>query len=163
MLRQRNYNVKILFAGGGDGEAQKMLDAVIAEVDPNCNFIEQIEFVSHSKVPSLLADADIFIFASSCENMPNTLVEAMSSGLPIACSNRGPMPEVLACGGEFFDPENPVTIANAVEKIISNKDYRIKIKKIAKELSEKYSWAKCGHDTWNYLKCVADKHHCSKK
>ena len=35
--------------------------------------------------------------------MPNTLVEAMASGLPIACSDRGPMPEVLGDGGVLFD------------------------------------------------------------
>ena len=50
----------------------------------------------------LLADANLFVFASSCENMPNTLVEAMAVGLPIACSDRGPMPEVLRDGGRLF-------------------------------------------------------------
>ena len=54
----------------------------------------------------LLADANLFVFASSCENMPNTLVEAMAIGLPIACSDRGPMPEVLRDGGVYFDPED---------------------------------------------------------
>ena len=36
-----------------------------------------------------------FIFASTCENMPNILIEGMSSGLPILCSNYLPMPEFL--------------------------------------------------------------------
>ena len=31
-------------------------------------------------------DADAFLFASSCENMPNILLEAMISGLPIISS-----------------------------------------------------------------------------
>ena len=59
---------------------------------------------------AVLKRAHLFVFASSCENMPNTLVEAMASGLPIACSDRGPMPEILRDGGTYFDPENEVTI-----------------------------------------------------
>ena len=31
-------------------------------------------------------EAELFVFASSCENMPNILLEAMAAGLPIACS-----------------------------------------------------------------------------
>ena len=75
-------------------------------------------FVPHDDLPSLLAGADLFVFASSCENMPNTLVEAMAIGLPIACSDRGPMPEVLRDGGVYFDPENPESIAAAIETLI---------------------------------------------
>jgi len=44
----------------------------------------------------------------------NILVEAMASGLPIACSNRGPMPEVLGDAGVYFDPEDPHDIARAL-------------------------------------------------
>ena len=50
-------------------------------------------------MPEYLSKSNIFIFASSCENMPITLIEGMASGLPIACSDRGPMPEVLQDGG----------------------------------------------------------------
>ena len=50
------------------------------------------------------------IFASSCESSSCVLIENMASGLPIACSNRGPMPEVLKDGGVYFDPEKPIDI-----------------------------------------------------
>ena len=52
--------------------------------------------------------ADIGVFASSCENMPNILLETMASGLPIACSKKGPIPEVLGKDGVYFDSEEPV-------------------------------------------------------
>lgn len=98
-----------------------------------------------------LAEADLFIFASSCENMPNTLLEAMAVGLPIACSNRGPMPEVLDDGGVYFDPEDAVSIANSVEQLIKDPDLRAKIARRASQLSEQYSWSRCAEETWKFI------------
>ncbi|MFH1733770.1 MAG: glycosyltransferase [bacterium] len=113
-------------------------------------------FVGHNELPSLFANADLFAFASSCENLPVTLLEAMATGLPIACSNRGPMPEVLKDGGVYFDPENLESIGVAIEKVINNKDLRICIAKRAKELSEQYSWDRCAAETWDFLRTIAE-------
>lgn len=151
-LRKRGHNVSLLLAGGGRGQAQRLLDEEMARTDPTGEFVKQIGFVSHSSVPGLFAATDLFIFASSCENMPNTLVEGMASGLPIACSNRGPMPEVLQDGGVYFDPENPNSISLAVEKIVTNEELRVSMSKRAKELSEQYSWARCASETWDFLR-----------
>jgi glycosyltransferase involved in cell wall biosynthesis len=115
-----------------------------------------MNFVPHDELPPLLAEADLFIFASSCENLPVTLLEAMASGLPIACSDRGPMPEVLQDGGVYFDPENADLIAAAVERLITNETLRVSVAKRAKTLSEKYSWSRCASETWNFLRKVAE-------
>ena len=88
--------------------------------------------------------------------MPNTLVEAMAVGLPIACSNRGPMPEVLGDGGIYFDPEDADSIGVAVEKIITNEDLRLAIARRAKVLAEQYSWSRCAAETWDFLRDVAE-------
>ena len=83
--------------------------------------------------------------------MPNTLVEGMSVGLPIACSNRGPMPEVLRDGGIYFDPENYVSIAQAVETLINEESKRLKFSKRAQQLSQQYKWSRCAKETFTYL------------
>ena len=79
----------------------------------------------------------------------------MAVGLPIACSNRGPMPELLEDGGVYFDPEDSGSIAAAIEKIITHADLRTYIAKRAKALSEQYSWARCAAETWDFLRAVA--------
>ncbi|MCK5508766.1 MAG: glycosyltransferase, partial [Desulfobacterales bacterium] len=144
-----------ILAGGGAGRAQQLLDNEIAISDPQRKFVKSVGFVRHDELPSLLANADLFIFASSCENLPVTLLEAMSVGLPIACSNRGPMPEVLEDGGVYFNPEDPETIASAIENIIINKDLRVSIANRAKELSDQYSWTRCAAETWDFIKTIA--------
>lgn len=154
-LRKHGHNLRLTLAGGGAGRAQRLLDDEIAVSDPGKSFVELIGFVPPKELPQLLASADLFVFASSCENMPNTLLEAMAVGLPIACSNRGPMPEVLADGGVYFDPEDADSIAVAVEKIINNDQLRVSIASRAKMLSERYSWARCAVETWEFVRAVA--------
>jgi glycosyltransferase involved in cell wall biosynthesis len=150
-LRQKGYNISITFVGGGKGKAQRLFEHEIRLGDPHNNFVIQKEFLAHSELPKLLIQSDIFIFASSCENMPNTLIEGMSCGLPIACSNRGPMPEVLKDGGVYFDPENYNSAVEAIQTIICDSQLRINIAKRAKELSTQYSWSKCAKETFEYL------------
>lgn len=150
-LRARGFEVKLVLVGGGTGRAQKLIDAAIEEVDPDKTLVDQVGAVPPQELPELLAGADLFVFASSCENMPNTLVEAMAAGLPIACSDRGPMPEVLEDGGVYFDPTNPESIAVAVERIIADSDMRSTIAARAKALSEQYSWSRCAEETLAFL------------
>jgi len=151
-LRRRGYNVSLTLAGGGEGTAQSLLEAEIGRTDPQGRFVRSIGAVRHDALPALLARAHLFIFASSCENMPNTLVEGMASGLPIACSDRGPMPEVLQDGGVYFDPEDSGSIAGAVESIILNSDLRASITARATGQSMLYSWTRCARETWTFLR-----------
>jgi glycosyltransferase involved in cell wall biosynthesis len=162
ILREQGFNLKLLLVGGGKGKAQKVLQNEILKSDPTESFITQMEFVKNKKLPYLLANSDIFIFASSCENMPNTLVEGMSSGLPIACSNRGPMPEVLKNGGVYFNPENPQSIANSIANLLLNNELRIQLSICAKELSFSYSWKRCADETFDYLNLIASRYHYTK-
>lgn len=150
-LREKGLSIKLSLVGGGSGKAQKLLDDTINSLDPSGQFVEVFPSVPHSEIPDFLMSADVFIFASSCENMPNTLIEGMASALPIACSNRGPMPEVLQDGGVYFDPEVPASIAEAIETIILADDVRASLINQSVKLSNSYSWGRCAQETWQYI------------
>lgn len=158
-LRTRGYRVSLTLAGGGGGEAQRLLDQEVARTDPAGRFVRSIGAIRHDEVPALLAGADLFIFASSCENMPNTLLEGMASGLPIACSDRGPMPEVLQDGGVYFNPEDSGSIAAAIEKIVVDGELRNSIARRAMQRSQQYSWERCARETWTFLRQCTQSHH----
>ena len=151
MLRDEGYPVEIEFVGGGQGLSNDRLNQSIKEHDPKGEFTSRYEFLPHAELPSKLASADLFVFASSCENMPNTLVEAMSCGLPIACSELGPMPEVLKNGGVYFKPENSESIKDGIKLLLNNAEQRETFAARAKVLSENYSWRRCSDETLEYL------------
>ncbi|TIC78983.1 glycosyltransferase [Crenobacter intestini] len=151
LLRKNGHPITIDFIGGGSGLGLKKMNDAIARHDPNGNFARAIKATPHEEIPKLLAKADIFIYASSCENMPNTLIEGMASTLPIVSSNRGPMPEILGAAGVFFDPENPKSIASAIECILKDPSYGKKLAQDAKEISDRFSWDRCSQETFSYI------------
>jgi glycosyltransferase involved in cell wall biosynthesis len=75
----------------------------------------------------------------------------MASGLPIACSDRGPMPEVLKDGGVYFDPEDPTSIESAIRSLLTDPGLRKRVMARAKQLSDEYSWGRCSAETWRFL------------
>lgn len=150
-LRRRGFDAEISFIGSGSGKALDLLNDAAQQYDPTNVFVKILNFVHHEQIPSILSESDIFIFASACETFGISLLEAMAVGLPIACSNRSCIPELIEDAGSFFDPESPVSIADALERIITDKIYRSRIATLAKSVSEKYSWSRCSDQTWSFL------------
>tara|TARA_A100001015_G_scaffold153950_1_gene170855 strand:+ start:494 stop:1633 length:1140 start_codon:yes stop_codon:yes gene_type:complete len=151
ILRDEGIPASITLVGGGSGYSQKRLEKEIQLSDPTGTFVTQYSFIHIDNIPRVLSESDLFIFASSCENMPVTLIEGMASGLPIACSDRGPMPEVLGDGGVYFNPESPQSIADAVKIIIDNKDLRAKGIEVSKQISNQYLWKINSQKTFQFL------------
>jgi len=127
------------------------LDNAIKKWDPQCIWITLDDDVPHKQVHEKYFEADLGLFASSCENLPIILLELMASGLPIGCSNRGPMPEILRDYGVYFNPEYSQDIAMALELLISNTSLREDLSKKSFEESLNYTWSGCAKDTYNFL------------
>jgi glycosyltransferase involved in cell wall biosynthesis len=150
-LRQRGHNLSLSLVGGGKGPAQKLIKATLSALDPTDEFVKQLPFLPKEELPTLLSQADLFVFASGCETFGITLLEGMSIGLPIACSNRSSLPETLQDGGVYFNPEDANSIANAIEQITQSPQLRLSITQRAKILSSQYNWKRCSDDTFAFI------------
>jgi glycosyltransferase involved in cell wall biosynthesis len=150
-LRHQGINISLTFVGGGGRRAQKMLSDQLALSDPGRTFVRIFEFLPQDQIVSMIAQADLFVFASSCETFGISLLEAMAIGVPIACSNSSSLPETLRDGGEYFDPRDDATIAKAIKRLIDDPQQRERFALRAKELSQAYSWRTCADQTWRYL------------
>jgi len=150
-LRSAGYPLKLTLIGGGDDASQRRLDTEILASDPSGAFVTQHPFLDNDKLPQIFSETDLFIFASSCENMPITLIEGMAAGLPIACSDRGPMPEVLRDGGVYFNPEKPSSIVSAVRVLLDNSELWTQWAQRSMKISGEYSWKRCADETFAFL------------
>ena len=154
-LKDQRIPIHLDLIGASYSSALRRLSQVLKRVDPANSFIKYHGLVAYSELYKYYHKSDIFVFASSCENMPNILLEAMAAGLPIACSNRGPMPEVLGNAGVYFNPEKPLEIAAAIGKLIEDPALRAAKAKAAYELSKDYTWERCANETFDFIEKVA--------
>jgi glycosyltransferase involved in cell wall biosynthesis len=157
-LRASGLPVVLELVGPYYPSALKRLENVIERVDPRREFIRYVGPVNHEDLNAYYASADLCLFASSCENMPNILLEGMASGLPIACSNRGPMTEVLGDAAVYFDPECPEDIASALNQLIQSPEARARAARAAFDRCTAYSWDRCANETFDYLRKTAEEY-----
>ena len=81
-------------------------------------------FVDFAKLPELYAQSTMYIFPSHFEGFGLSLLEAMHTGLPCACSNNSSLGELGEGSAVLFDPASPQEIADAMQKILSSGEYR---------------------------------------
>ncbi len=83
--------------------------------------IRWIRPVPPEKVAEILKQHDIFITAARNDPCSNSLIEALSCGLPAVALNDGGSPELVQKGGELFNGKDD--IIDKIEKISINYHY----------------------------------------
>ena len=116
--------------------------------------------LAHNTIESVYQDADGAIFASSCENLPNILLETMASNVPLVCSDRGPMPEVVEGKCVMFDPYDIDSIKSAVVRLVDSKFDRVRNSELQK-IARKYSWEVCAKETVKF--CLRSSREARRK
>jgi len=83
--------------------------------------------IPHGDIIVLLQKCLFYIFTSTCENCPTSLIEAMSAKRPIACSNVGVMPEIAGKAAYYFNPYLPASISEAIIFMSTSEEIRTNI------------------------------------
>lgn len=112
-------------------------------------------FIEHKDFPRYLSACDMFIRPSRSEGFGVSFVEAMAAGLPVIATPIGGIPDFIDDKetGIFCSPDNPQSIAKAVELLMKDTLLREKIAEKGKyRVMERYSWEKIAQD----MKAVFD-------
>ncbi|HKO54275.1 MAG TPA: glycosyltransferase family 1 protein [Thermoanaerobaculia bacterium] len=113
--------------------------------------------VTHEQILAWMAHCELFVFQSTCENCPNTLIEALAAGLPIACSNSGVMPEIAGDAAVYYDPFDPRDIARALRRVVSDPALQDTLRERARAQALKFpTWQDVGRRTLETLRHAAD-------
>lgn len=154
-LREENCPVEIELIGPFNKPALNRLKQTLDTIVDYDHFVHLTGPIPHIELHKKYINADLCLFASSCENMPNILLEGMASGLPIACSNRGPMPEILGDAGVYFNPEDRESIYYALKLLINSAELRKKNAQESFGRADAFSWHQCAKDTIKFLAEIA--------
>lgn len=157
-VRASGIPVALTLVGDGYGPALRQLEDTIASVDPRGEFVRYLTEMPRATLADAYHAADAFVFASTCENMPNTLVEAMASGLPIVCTDREPMRGILRDAGAYCDPESVDSLADAIRRLCESTELRDDLAARAYAEACQFSWTRCAERTLGVLGEVARAH-----
>lgn len=146
-------NVKFLLAG--EGPLRNLLEKKVRKM----GLQRKILFLGNlpkEKIIQIYRNAYLHIIPSKSEGLPNVLLEAMSSGLPVVATAVGGNPEVISSGvnGFLVSPQAPLNMAKIVVKLLDDAKLRDKIGKNARKTIEKYyTWDRM---TDRILQCYYD-------
>ena len=102
--------------------------------------IKFIGFVEHKDLASLYHGAALYVFPSLFEGFGLSLLEAMASEIPIACSATSSLGEIAAEAAVQFDPENIDEICSSMQDILESSDLRKKLIKAGHERLKMFDW-----------------------
>jgi len=84
-------------------------------------------YLSSHELGVVLLHSSGLIFPSLYEGFGLPIIEAMSTGIPVACSNTTALPEVSAGASLTFDPVNEQQITSAIVSLACDEKLRIKL------------------------------------
>ena len=106
-----------------------------------------LAWVDSRQLEGLYRTAACFVFPSLYEGFGLPVLEAMSRGVPVACSGRGSLDEVAGDAALRFDPESEAEIAAAIERLLGDRSERHRLRTAGLERARAFSWAKAGAGT----------------
>ena len=138
LLRDRGVDVPLVLTGAQDGrEIPVMAEAQALGVSDLVRFVG---FVAPDELNALYRLARMMVFPSLFEGWGLPVLEAMSAGLPLACSNATCLPAITAGAAELFDPTDPEAIAGAMMKVWRDDRLRERLIAAGRTQAARFSW-----------------------
>ena len=149
------YPHRLVLAGSDSRGAEKVKRA--AEASPYRN---DIFFTGHfpaSSLPELYAGADFVVIPSLCEGFGMGVLEAMASGVPVACARAASLPEAAGHAALYFEGNNAEDIADRMVTLTSNRDVHRECRRLGLEQAKKFSWDICAKRTLEIIQETASE------
>ena len=152
-LRQKlRLDIHIDFIGSSYKPYLKRFMKLKYKLDPLGCWSAYYGEVSHQSLPLHYQNADIAIWASSCEAFGLILLEYMTYNLPIVAPSTGTAHEILQ--GQYFQyqPDDNPSLASAICKAISQRAYWDRMTANYPNILSNYSWDASAEATYHCLR-----------
>jgi glycosyltransferase involved in cell wall biosynthesis len=141
-----NEHRPLLVLAGHATPYEEELRAHAAEVGVTAD-ARFLPWVPAEELEGLYRAATAFVFPSLYEGFGLPVLEAMTRGVPVACSNRGALAEVADGAALTFDPEQPREIAAAIERLVGDPRERDRLSRAGLENAARFSWTETARKT----------------
>lgn len=124
------------------------------ENSPWANQIHHLNYLSNELVALFYSKADVFVYPSHYEGFGLPVLEAMTLGAAVISSNTSSIPEVTGDAAILIDPNNPIQLAEAILKVISDSQLRQELINKGKARAKLFSWERTAQETLNAYKTI---------
>lgn len=127
------------------------------ESSPAAERIEVHHPTGDEALSELYRKCDFLVLPSWYEGFGLPLVEAMSFGKPVICSDISSMPEIVGSAGLLVEPGCSHALASAIHKLATEDSLYSELSSIAAQRSQAFSWQETARHTLDVLE-KTDKH-----
>lgn len=103
-------------------------------------------YVSDAQLRETIRLSDLFVMPSLYEGFGFPVLEAQLQCVPVACSNRGSLPEVVGQSARLFDPENVEEIAKVMLECVLDRELNRSLRERARLNVERFSWQRAAQE-----------------
>lgn len=104
-------------------------------------------WLSEPDLDGLYRVATCFVLPSLIEGFGLPVLEAMARDLPVACSNRPALPEVVGEAAVLFDPEDQSAVTAATRRLLTDDDLRSRLVGLGRERVRLFPWERTAEAT----------------
>lgn len=126
----------------GEGPMKREIEALVADRGLTDCF-EFPGWIERRRMAEYYRQADILVFPSRFEGMPNVVLEAMSAGLPILGTRVAGTEDLVEDGvnGFLVEADSEKTLANRLGRLIDDESLRLRMGLASRaSIEEKWSW-----------------------
>jgi glycosyltransferase involved in cell wall biosynthesis len=133
----------LLLVGGGGWHSDDLAQQIAA----CAGRVVRAGHIDFAELTRTYASADCFLFPSLLEGFGFPPLEAMASGLPVVCSDRPSLPEVVGEAAITTPPDDHEALATAVLKILTNETVAGDMRARGLAQAAQFSWARTASET----------------
>ena len=144
---------RLVLAGADSRGADKVKAAAAASP-----YRTDIFFTGHfpvTSLPELYSGADIVVIPSKYEGFGMGVLEAMASGVAVACARAASLPETAGHAALYFDPDNAEDMADRMVTLTANRDVSRECRRLGLEHVKNFSWDACANRTLEIIQVTA--------
>jgi glycosyltransferase involved in cell wall biosynthesis len=139
-VRRQHPQARLTIAGSGPEAARLKALATELGLDGAVRFSGQLD---RDAMAALYREADICLNPSLADNMPNSVLESMASGVPVVSTNVGGVPFIVEDGKTalLVDAKDVNAMAAAVLQLLDDRALRSRIAAAGVREVQRYTWA----------------------
>lgn len=117
--------------------------------------IHHLDYLSNAEVADFYRYADVFVYPSHYEGFGLPVLEAMTLGCPVVCSDNSSLPEVAGDAAILVDAGDAMQLAEGIGKIVGDRVLRDELIQKGFTQAQKFTWRSTAEQTLQAYRSIA--------